>query len=384
MPSISFATCISMLCILGLLLNQLRIANKTSVVPTKEDQWIEDPSSFVATTVSSRVSTNFTKLYADGTSTTIGPSPVQDCSSYNSHEWLYAGTDRISNNADGMDENYVTMLMEPNLLRHVTKLTDQTFCHRHGNFGSGSIPPAKQWNASDDDLIRAWNVKLIYLAIHALFHEPAYQEFQLRKHALSSSTATSSCSNIPLFDYECKNMKYLVTNIPSEGLGAAVRMGAMGSVMMALATNRIPLFITNATVGPNYIAQPWAASSCLRGDYQCILHPMTPCTIRRSELKDAPVLDWDDIRPIRVQGMIQRKWLDQKILIVPTGSGTIRLVRSLQLVKNRIHTKALELIAQYTKSTSEDWSEHRRRELDVLTKAAQIILANTKDNNDER
>ena len=310
------------------------------------------------------------------------------CQSYHSQEWLSAGGDRISNNAEGMDHNYVSRLMELNLLQHVSKFTDQTICHPKGNFGSGSVPPAKEWNSTDTELVQAWSVKLIYLSIHALLHEPAYEEFRIRKQELerqsTSSSSSSPCLDLPLFDYECKGAKYLVSNIPSEGLGASVRMGAMGVIMMALATNRIPLFVSNSSYGPEYIVQPWMGSSCTRGDYQCVFHPLTPCTIRQSELLNATVLDWSDVIPIRRDGKIPSKWKNKKILILPTGAGGFRLLRSLEIVKNRIHNKALQLIFEYSQSTLDNSFETRRHQLDVLTKAAQSILSNTLDSNNAR
>ena len=312
------------------------------------------------------------------------------CQSYHSQEWLSAGGDRISNNAEGMDHNYVSRLMEPNLLQHVSKFTDQTICHPKGNFGSGSVPPAKEWNSTDTELVQAWSVKLIYLSIHALLHEPAYEEFRIRKQELerqstsSSSSSSTPCLDLPLFDYECKGAKYLVSNIPSEGLGASVRMGAMGVIMMALATNRIPLFVSNSSYGPEYIVQPWIGSSCSRGDYQCVFHPLTPCTIRQSELLNATVLTSEDVLPIQRDGTIKDEWSDQKILILPTCACPIQFRKSLDIVKNRIHAKAMELISRSIPSDMQDISESRLQQLDVLTKAAQLIVANIPENNDER
>ena len=305
---------------------------------------------------------------------TKAESPITSCASYHSKEWLDATEDRISNNDEGMDHEYINLLLDPNLLRHVTKLADQTICHPHGNFGTSSLPPTKSWNASDEELVRAWRVKLIYLSIHALLHEPAYEEFRQRKREMERGPP-SSCSKLPLFDYECKETKYLVSNIPSAGFGASVRLGVIGVIVAALATNRIPLFVSNTTARSEFLRQPWALSSCSRGDYQCVLHPITPCTIRTSELQNATILEKAAAVRIRSQGEIDPKRTKEKILMVPSGLAMYQYFKSLHIVKHRIHAKASSLISLYSQSTADDLSGTRRQQIEVLTKAAQFILA---------
>ena len=361
----------------GLLLTQLLGSNYASVAMLSDrDLWYKPSDSELPDVEKCGSSNTSSSPLVD----TLVNSTRLACSPYNTKQWLEAGNDRISNNAEGMDEAYVKLLMEPNLLQDVSKITDQTVCHPNGNFGTGSFRPAKKWNVSDDELIYAWQVKLAYLSLHALLHEPAYEEFRQRIQEPSSG---SSCPDIPLFDYECKGAKYVVSTIPDAGFGVSVRLGGVAVVMMALATNRVPLFINNMTNGMAYISKPWPLSGCSRGDYQCVLHPISPCTIRKSELQNATVLKEDQTRPLRKEGIAHSNWKEEKIVVVPSGVMTFRYGRSLQIVKNRLHTKAMELISLYARSSIEDLSENRRNQIDVLTRAAQRIVTTTPDQNSE-
>ena len=389
----------------GLILNQTSLSRNASIVTSKRDLWQaafspDDKKKNETELPFARLSNTSLPLDVLSNTTRELEQPLKKqqqevnqhqehpqqqqppiCFPYNSREWLYAEGDRISNNAEGMDQAYVDQLMEPLLLQHVSKFTDQTICHPNGNFGTGSIPPATEWNASDINLVHAWRVKLIYLSIHALFHEPAYEEFRRRKQ--DNSSAMPSCPQVPLLDYECKDAKYVVSTIPDAGFGVSLRSGGIALIMTALASNRIPLFVNNARVGPKYIAEQWRLASCPRGDYQCVFHPMTPCTVRKSELQNATVLSESEQLPIRRDGRVAAKWDESKIWIVPTGVMNYRYFRSLDVIRNRLQTKAMELVSQYARATMSDLSQPRRRQLDVLMRAAQGIVADTR-NDDAR
>ena len=106
---------------------------------------------------------------------------------------------------------------------------------------------------------------------------------------------------------------------------------------------------------------------------------MTPCTVRKSELQNATVLTELDLNPILTDGRIAAKWNDSKVWIVRMVVTKYKYFRSLGVVRNRLQQKAMELVTQYARATMTNFSDTGRRQLDVLTRAAQGIAADTRN-----
>jgi hypothetical protein len=60
-------------------------------------------------------------------------------------------------------------------------------------------------------------------------------------------------NNVGNFDYECPNAKFIVSNLPNEGMGHSLCYGAVSSLLLGLGMDRVVLFV-NST--------PWTAASC--------------------------------------------------------------------------------------------------------------------------
>ncbi len=178
-------------------------------------------------------------------------------------------------------------MMNPLVLENIPMLLERTICHEHGRFRS------LDWNASNDALIRDWELRLIYLALHRHFHEPAWKE-------LKSRTSSNSCNSqehlernfgVQKYDYECQDAKFLVTSIATLGSGALLRLGAVPNILMGLASDRIPLFLARTGVGPQFLREGWTQASCDRRNMQCVFLPVSPCVITNQDLENATVME---------------------------------------------------------------------------------------------
>jgi hypothetical protein len=131
------------------------------------------------------------------------------------------------------------------------------------------------WNASDPAQVHDWQFRLLYLAIHRQSHMAAYPEYQSRQECLQYG-AKAFPHGLKNFDFECPNAKFLVTVLSTMGMGATFRAGAMPSIVMALATGRIPLFVQSVKGNglPKYLTEDFQLASCRRRDLQCFFLPI--------------------------------------------------------------------------------------------------------------
>jgi hypothetical protein len=269
---------------------------------------------------------------------------------------------RIANSP--LDVETARVAIEPNPIAKIDSLLGETFCHEQGRFRTTS---SEARNASNTDLVKEWELKLIYLAIHEFHHLPARQEYQQRK------SCTGSISDVPPYDYQCADTKYLVTNIPDIGLGAGIRLSAMAHVLMAIASDRIPLFLANTPEGPETLQNPWKLASCDRQDMQCVFQPTTPCVLLASDLVNATVLDEVDARSLRRGGVLPSKFDNDKVLIAQPRISPAKFDQFKGIhgkVRKKLHEKAMALIDEWKSSSSDDLDP---QQLHVLEEAARRI-----------
>ena len=99
---------------------------------------------------------------------------------------------------------------------------------------------------------------------------------------------------IGTMDFECKDAQFVIIPVGSVGFGAFLNTQASLSILLALRTNRIPIFSSRSYFywQKNKGDQdPWllAPSNCSRKDMQCYFLPTTPCTVTNEELEKAPL-----------------------------------------------------------------------------------------------
>jgi hypothetical protein len=236
----------------------------------------------------------------------------------------------------------------------------QTFCHDKGRFRATS---AQAWNTSNEELVREWELKLIYLAIHSFHHQPVLKEHQERK----------ACQDtLPPYEYQCANAKYIVTDLPNLGMGTVIRLSSVAHVLMGIASDRIPLFIANSPEGPAILQAPWKLASCDRRDLQCVFLPTTPCTLITEDLVNATILEEVDVRSLRQGGLLPNKFDNEKVVIAQarvTPAKYDKLKGIHIAVRKKVHHKVMELIDEW-KSSSSDVDQQK---LQVLQEAAKRI-----------
>ncbi len=239
---------------------------------------------------------------------------VEKCFRLNSQAWLEG--QRLGN-APIPDASLDHFMQLSQLLNssNMDTILDQTLCYKTGRFRDYTFHQRYRsiWNASDPLQIRDWQIRLLYLAIHRLHHLPALPEYQLRKECEATFSSSTSAGlpygRISNFDYECPQAQFLVTVLKSVGMGAVFRGSAMPSIIMALSTNRIPLFISH--LDPNDFAEasplstPFLLASCPRHDLQCVFLPLSPCVLTRDDLRNATVLTKQEARTLKGSGKYQ-------------------------------------------------------------------------------
>lgn len=181
-------------------------------------------------------------------------------------------------------------------------IMDRTVCHKGGRFRTLSDT---NWNVTDTMLVSDWAFRLTYLAIHSWHHAPARNEaFARRQH---NGNPQDPPFHVKPFDFECPNAKFLITNMPRLGMGASFRLGAVGSVIAAIATGRIAVFLNsiNSTNIPSLLTEELWLASCDRLDMQCAFLPTTPCVVTLEALENKTVTIPESIaRGVRRLGRI--------------------------------------------------------------------------------
>jgi hypothetical protein len=101
--------------------------------------------------------------------------------------------------------------------------------------------------------------------------------------------------------------------MPRLGMGASFRLGAVGSMIAAIATGRITIFLSNINstqIPPPLTDELWLAS-CNRLDMQCAFLPTTPCVITLEDLENRTIILPERIaRSVRRLGRIPDAVLD--------------------------------------------------------------------------
>jgi hypothetical protein len=245
-------------------------------------------------TVASAVS-KIIPLTAAATATPVVNS--SSCFPHNSRAWLEG--ERLGNANDeslSIEEEdflYHQILSSPGeIFAHAST---QTICHPDSTFRN------PKWSVANEKLIDEWELRLLFLALHHHQHAPARREAQARK---ACGPLMKNAQSVRM-DYECPSAKLLVVNLEPIGMGASFRLGAIGSLLLGVATDRVTLFVNNVTgimttspsersattedqddATPDTVEFiPWALASCARGDYQCVYQAMSPCTVLLDDLQ---------------------------------------------------------------------------------------------------
>lgn len=261
-----------------------------------------------------------------------------------SKKWLV--NKKLSNNIDGYDSSLVGSLMDPNPLAHFPVLAEQTICLEEGSFRDN------RWDVPKDQLVHSWYTRLVYLALHDFFHQPARQELKMRASFCSKEAMLS----LPQYEFECQDTKFLVTSIPSMGMGASFRLGAIGHIIVSIASGRIPLFFSKTPKGtPKWMQAQWPLVSCSRGDYQCVFQPLSPCTLLLEDLRNGTRLSESEARILRKTGSLSPQHEGDRVLIVPS---TVQGVKGTQ--KDGPHPALRERLHEHAKKIVDTWAENYR------------------------
>jgi hypothetical protein len=184
-----------------------------------------------------------------------------------------------------------------------------------------SHPRSRFLNTSDrnvdDDVYR-----LMFLALHHHQHRPAQKEARDRL-MLCPDALTHLPVNVGLYNYECPTAKYIVTYVPSYGLGMSLKHTVVDAMLLGIVTDRIVLVINSLNTTypevPRELKSQWELASCDRHDMQCVFLPVSPCVLTIEDLMNATHVDGADIRTLRRTGVLDGKYETSKVIILPTN-----------------------------------------------------------------
>ncbi len=276
---------------------------------------------------------------------------VDSCTSQNSEAWL--SSKRISN----IDENLMTDELIESLILGTSPLDtdngsrdilEQSLCLNDSNFINWKPTKTKFKDQKINDLfskdraIKDIAFRLMFLAFHEHQYGPARKEAIARYRNIFSCRDTLKKLNVPRFDFECPDTKYIVVAVDGVGFGAAVRAGLMDPMFLGLTLGRVVLFINSVSVAPEgFIRDNWLLGSCPRRDMQCSFMPSSPCVITEEDLQKAPTIPKDDMEDIRRTGKLGPEYENEKVVIfnpnskghqnIPTGLRTafVNIISSL-------------------------------------------------------
>jgi hypothetical protein len=259
------------------------------------------------------------------------------CFLQNSPVWLTGN--RLQNEHSYLSHDFIfSQILMPNPIYpdSFSALSSQTICHNRSKFRN---PSMTNWDVSNEQLLEEWEFRLIYMAIHYHHHEPASQEANIRQ------SCSEFPSSFPKMDYECPSTKFLVSNVAPSGFGAAMRMGAVNSILIGIATDRITLFVNNFLGGAKFLEKSSLLANCPRKDLQCFFLPTTPCTILVEDLRNATVLPEVHARTLRRTGlMADPSYRNSRILVLePRLSPPMRWDIQLK-IQRRLFSIAMRLI----------------------------------------
>jgi hypothetical protein len=257
------------------------------------------------------------------------------CFPHNTKAWLNGN--RLSNADYNLTDDFVyrqILIQNPLYADVFSHMSSQTICHKDSKFRNPSV----EWDVNNEQLIQEWEFRLLYMAIHHHHHAPAFPEAKARLGCAREL-------NISKMDYECPSSKFLVSNVAGAGLGASVRIGAVNSLLMGIATDRIAVFVNDFQGGAPFLELPLLLASCPRRDIQCFYLPSTPCTITAEDLRKATVLPEVDARDLRRQGILDKpEYLNATILVVEPKINPPKKWSIQVKIQNRLYDIAMNLI----------------------------------------
>ena len=260
-----------------------------------------------------------------------------ECFPSNSDQWISSGN-IFSNNANGITPELLNVLLEgPRNFLKLPSVFAQTICHEGSPLRNFS-PKNNRLEASAED----WYHRFLYLSLHWRFHRPAFEEHQFRKRCAADDLKLfMDQHNIQTMDFECPGEKFLVIPVGSIGFGAFLNTQASLSILLALRTNRIPIFTSKSFYywqKRKGVQDPWllAPKHCTRKDLQCYFLPISPCTVTNEELEAAPIYGSD---------RKEQKFLHTKLTIPPELESSRIVVVNSGLEKTAMETQDMRKIA---------------------------------------
>lgn len=291
------------------------------------------------------------------------------CFPFNSPRWLDGP--RISNILDdnGALDTILTsqdlqwLLPSSNSTEPWDRLSSSTVCHANSTFRN---PTLEQGTTARDRLLKEWQFRLTFWAIHSHHHAPAIPEARARKECSPEPTDPV----VGPWDYECPDTKFLVANLPPMGMGASLRLGAANAMLMGLAIGRITVFVNNVPLAnkshAEFLQSPWPLASCNRHDLQCIFYPTTPCTLSQQDVDQATVLPEIAARSLRRQGHLADKYKDERILILEPRLNPPQKWRIQTMIQSALFQRTSQLLDALQDSMPE-------ADMTLLREAAQQI-----------
>jgi len=279
-------------------------------------------------------------------SPSIAANTEKTCFPLNSHGWLKSRYGNID------DDNPLVALDDKDYLQ---KILGQSLCHESSAFRNPPVASNHPQDNSDIDITQQWIFRLAYLGIHMHQNNPAQPEILQRQRVNKPCSGSDQATWGGRHDYECPDTKFLITDVPTYGVGADIRLGVVPSMIAGLALNRTVLIMSavpkallqNATNSSRILVPPWPLSGCPdRRDYQCFFLPLSPCVPSIQDLQNAVVLpDSQATREVQEKGDFANKTIhDARVVIMPSQA---RLPKKINFETLRRAGKRLqELIVQ--------------------------------------
>ena len=297
---------------------------------------------------------NKTRKQAEYTPETEAEASKSSCLSLNSKEWIQ-GPRRGNINATYLNNDFLRqnivdfpdILSEPGKARSVLSMSLA--------FNSSRFVDDSE-TGTDAYSIRLWQSRLFYLAFHWHQHKFALEETKLR---LNTDTCENELGqhNIGNFDFQCKDAKFLLVGLSSNGLGVNVRSGIAVAMMLAMVTDRVLILVSGAPQGPRHLKFKWKLSSCDRHDHQCFFTPLSPCVPTQEEIDQSPT--FKDYRNILRFGNLDR--MDTEI-------------RDLRVINFRLRFTPPQIVPKVVKERLQDISRELAQSLPAADPRRKAIM----------
>jgi hypothetical protein len=237
--------------------------------------------------------------------------------------------------------------------------------HYSNNHNATDNTGGTGWDVTNLTLVQEWTFRLIYLGIHSWHHQPAKPEAEYQRNKSQNDGYRRSIfnhtTNTRNYDFECPSAKYIVTFVPSAGLGASIRTSAVDSLFLGIALGRITLFLANvqssnennssATTIPEDLTKPFLLGGCERHDMQCAFLPTTPCTITKEALEHTMIqsIPAHIERTIYTKGKIRvPAFARARYIYLPPKFTPLKYERGLgSMVRHNLHKHIHAIVEQY-------------------------------------